>query len=414
MAKHLLSDTKVRNAKAKEKPYRLADGESLYLYVATSGVKSWQFRYRLDGKPQTATLGKYPAKSLISARDAAEKARTDAQDGRHLTVVKRVAKVRKAADAASTFKVVAASWVKREARRQKWTPDYRDEVERSLINHFSALDGLPMVEITAAVCAPVLEAVEDRAPHMLQKVRPRLVAIFDYAAEQGIIVGNPLPRLRRGKKIEHRHFPAVTDLPGVGAILRAARLVDPPPCKGIQRAHVLLAFTALRVSEVIGARWDEMDLEAGTWAVPRERMKRKDADRGPHAVPLPPSLLEQLKEWRKVDGDGSKFVCPAPRDPEKSVTAEGVEKFYSRALDLAGRHSPHSWRSAFSTICREAGKDGDSVEAQLDHVVGNPVASAYDRAKRLDLRRDLMAWYEQTLIAARDGAKVVALKGRRP
>ncbi|MGI8894891.1 MAG: tyrosine-type recombinase/integrase, partial [Casimicrobiaceae bacterium] len=75
--------------------------------------------------------------------------------------------------------------------------------------------------------------------------------------------------------------------------------------------------------------------------------------------------------------------------------------------------SPHSWRSAFSTIAREAGKDGDSIEAQLDHVVGNKVAAAYDRAQRLALRRELMRWYELQLIAARDGASVLPMVRER-
>jgi integrase len=81
------------------------------------------------------------------------------------------------------------------------------------------------------------------------------------------------------------HYPAVTDLAGVGAILRAARATD--PSKGIQRAHVLLAFTGQRVSEVVGAGWSEIDLDAGTWTIPRDRMKRKDEERGPHQIPLP-------------------------------------------------------------------------------------------------------------------------------
>jgi len=229
--------------------------------------------------------------------------------------------------------------------------------------------------------------------------------------------------------MDRKHFPAVTDLQGIGDILRAARGSD--PCKGIQRAHVLLAFTGQRVSEVTGAKWAEFEVEAvdvpvsgethrmkrdatcGNWSIPRERMKRKDPERGPHVVPLPPQLLAVVREWRKADGDGAAYVCPAPRDPEKSVTPEGCEKFYRDALKLQGKHSPHSWRSAFSTICHEAGKDGDSIEAQLDHVVGNKVAAAYDRAQRLELRRDLMSWYEGTLIAARDGAAVVPINKRK-
>src|SRR5204863_9603456 len=124
---------------------------------------------------------------------------------------------------------------------------------------------------------------------------------------------------------------------------------------------------------------------------------------------VPPVVLAQLRDWRKADGADAKLVCAAPRDVARPVTPEGVEKFYRDALGLQGKHSPHSWRSAFSTIARDAGKDGDVVEAQLDHVVGNKVASAYDRAKRFDLRRSLMRWHEGQLIAARDGADVVKL-----
>jgi integrase len=188
-----------------------------------------------------------------------------------------------------------------------------------------------------------------------------------------------------------RHFPAVTDLAGLGAILRAARASD--PCKGIVRAHALLAFTALRAPEVVGATRAEFELDGvgvplgegqytkhdptgGNWSVPRERMKPKDAGRRPHVVPLPPALLSALREWRGADGADAKYVCPASRDPSKTITPEAIEKHYRNVLGLGGKHSPHSWRRAFSTVCREAGKDGDSIEAQLDHQVGSKVASA--------------------------------------
>ena len=144
-----------------------------------------------------------------------------------------------------------------------------------------------------------------------------------------------------------------------------------------------------------------------------ERMKRKDSERGPHVVPLPLQLAVSLREWLAADGNRAGYVCPAPRDAKRSITPEAVEKYYRDALGLGGKHSPHSWRSAFSTVCREAGRDGDSIEAQLDHVVGNKVASAYDRAQRLELRRELTGWYERTLIAARDGADVVGIRKKR-
>jgi integrase len=428
MAKHLLTDRVVRNAEGREKPYRLFDGDGLALWISPTGAKSWQLRYKLDGKDQTATLGKYPTLPLAEARDEADKKRKLAANGKHLTVIKREKKLQRKAERASTFDVVAANWTAREARRQNWTPAYQEEVARSIRNHLADLNGIPLTSINARMLAPILAAVENKAPMMLEKVRPRLDAILDYAVELGAIDGNPLPRVRRGKKKERRHYPAVTDLEGVGAILRAAQAAD--PCKGIQRAHALLAYTALRVSEVIGAKWDEFDLggvdvavgdgrhkkrdpSAGNWNVPRERMKRKDEARGPHVVPLPPVLLAHLREWRKADGADAIYVCPAPRDPKRTIVAEACEKFYRNALGLGGKHSPHSWRSAFSTICRDAGKDGDAVEAQLDHVVGNKIAAAYDRAARLELRRALLAWYESTLIAARDGAEVLPMRKKK-
>lgn len=120
-------------------------------------------------------------------------------------------------------------------------------------------------------------------------------------------------------------------------------------------------------------------------------------------------LLRTIKEWRAADGNDAKYIFVAPRDTDQHITPEGLEKFYRIALGLAGRHSPHSWRAAFSTICREASKRGEVIESPLDHVVGTKIESAYDRSARLELRRALMRWYENKLIAARDGAQVIAL-----
>jgi integrase len=197
----------------------------------------------------------------------------------------------------------------------------------------------------------------------------------------------------------------------VRAILRAADVAE--ISRGVRRAHLLAVFTAQRIGEIVGARWDEFDLQAGAWSIPRERMKRKDAQRGPHVVPLPPQLLTLLREWHRADGDGAIYVAPAPHG-EGPITREAIEKFYRRTLELTGKHSPHSWRSVFSTWGRDVGKDADAVEAQLDHIIGTKQAAAYDRAKRLEIRRELMAWYERQLLTARDGAKVVPLRKATP
>jgi integrase len=407
--RQLLTDRHLRAAKPKARPYRLADGGGLYLYVAPTGVKSWQFRYRHDGRPQTATLGKVSSvQGLAWARAAAEEARGKAATGAHLTRVKAVARATRRATSKNTFSAVASDWVAQEARRSAWRPGYREQVKASLTNHLGDLNGLPIAEITAAIAMPHIRRVERTAPDMASKVRQRMRAIFDYAVEGGLMAGNPIPASHRRKKAAERaHLPAVLTRDGVGAILRAADVAE--GCRGIKRAHMLAAFTGQRISEIVGATWPEFDLKAGVWSIPRDRMKRKDVERGPHLVPIPPRLLAVMREWQRADGDTAEFAMPAPRG-DGPVTREGVEKFYRRTLNLARKHSPHSWRAVLSTWANDAGEDSDAVEAQLDHVTGNRVKAAYDRAKRLQRRAELMAWHEDALIAARDGAKVVQLR----
>lgn len=407
MATNLLTDLAIKKAKETGKPYRLADGSNLYLRVGADGLKSWELRYRHNGKQQTASLGKLGAVPLAEARRRARTARELAAKGEQLTQHKDTVRAEKAAQSASTFGKVAADWVGDEARRKKWTPDYKNEVEGSLKNHLSRLNPLPVSAVTARICSPILRAADKAAPDMARKVRQRLRSILDFAVDQGLISVNPIPPVRGGVKIERQHLPATLDRQGVGAILRAAEQSDVG--RGVKRAHLLCAFTCQRIGEVVGAQWSEFDLDAGTWAVPRSRMKRKDEKRGDHLVPLPAGLLSLLREWRRADGADAIYACPAPVG-KRHITREAVEKFYRVTLDLVGRHGAHGWRSVFSTWAYDAGKESDVIEAQLDHAIGSKVQAAYDRAQRLDLRRELMTWHEGQLLAARDGAQVIALR----
>lgn len=410
--RHLLSPLDVMRAKPRVKPYRLADGGGLHLWVPPSGVKSWQLRYRLNGKPQTYTLGRCSdVQGLAWARTEADKARARADEGEHLTRAKAVKKARRAAAAANTFAAVSDDWLKSEARRAPWLPRHRDQVKASLDNHLSELAALPVAEISAAIAAPLLRRVERAAPDMSKKIRQRLRAILDHAVESGIIPVNPIPAPKRRRKAEGRaRLPATLTKDGVGAILRAADKSE--GSKGVLRAHLLCTFTAQRIGEIVPARWDEIDFDRALWTIPRDRMKRRDVERGPHEVPLPPRLFEQMREWRRVDGEGAEFICGAPRS-NTYVTREAVEKFYRRSLGLAGKHSPHSWRSVLSTWAADAGQDADAVEAQLDHNTGTKVQTAYDRSKRLERRAELMKWHEGALLASRDGAPVINLRTRR-
>jgi len=153
------------------------------LYTPASGTFSWQLRYRFDGKPQTYTIGKWPTISLAEARELADSARKRVARREHLTEAKRNARHQRTADRANTFQKISADWVKREARAQDWTSAYRSEVEASIRNHLGDLGRQAVAELRAPQLASILKKVDERAPHMLEKVRRRLNGILDYAVE---------------------------------------------------------------------------------------------------------------------------------------------------------------------------------------------------------------------------------------
>jgi integrase len=403
-----LRDTQCKNAKPGPKPYRLNDGGGLFLYVAPSGVKAWQHKYSINGESGTATLGKFPDVALADARKLAAKSRDHVAEGVDPVAVKRTAKAQRRAATAETFVKLSELWAKRESMRRKWSADYVEEVSASLRNHLSDLDLLPVGKITAAIIAPIMDKVERKAPDMATKVGPRLRGILDYAVERGLIPVNPMPATKRRPKADRRHLPAVTDEQGVGEVLRQAERAE--ACVGVKRAHLMSIYTAQRISEVVNATWDEFDLSANLWTIPRSRMKVKRESLGDHLVPIPPKFAAELKEWKRIDGDESKWVCPAPRG-DGAVTREALEKWYRETLKLRDRHSQHSWRSVFSTWSYRHKEAGDAIEKQLDHLIGGKVQQAYDRDPRLEQRRELMARHEARLLAAHRGMQVI--QGRR-
>lgn len=129
-----------------------------------------------------------------------------------------------------------------------------------------------------------------------------------------------------------------------------------------------------------------------------------------HRVPLSPEIADELRRWREMFG-GKGFVFPSPQGG-KHIGRESIEKVYRVTLELNGKHSPHGWRSAFSTLARDNGFARDVVELALDHAHDNEVARAYDRGERFDDRIKLFNWWGKQLAAAQHGAAIIPLKSK--
>ena len=164
----------------------------------------------------------------------------------------------------------------------------------------------------------------------------------------------------------------------------------------------------MRIGNVVNAEWREFQLddEQPVWIIPRAKMKvaTRDTD---HRVPLCPEITGELRAWKEVFGARG-YVFPSPTGG-KHIGRESIEKVYRVTLALDGKHSPHGWRSAFSTLARDNGVARDVVELALDHAHDNEVARAYDRGERFTQRVQLFNWWGEKLSAAQRGAKVIAL-----
>jgi integrase len=194
---------------------------------------------------------------------------------------------------------------------------------------------------------------------------------------------------------------AWSDLGGILKRARASSMSRP-----VYMAHRLVAFTTMRIRNIVEAQWSEFDLDSATpiWTIPREQMKKKDARFADHRVPLAPEIAAELREWHKV-APKSRFVFPSPRDASRPIGRESLEKAYRVTLGLDGKHSPHGWRSSLTSQARDNGFDRDVVHLASDREHDCEVALAYDRGERFNERVELFNWWGRQLSMA-EGAAV--------
>jgi hypothetical protein len=158
-----LSDTRIRNAKPSEKPYKLADGGGLYLEIKPTGVKLWRYRYRIAGRENVFAISAYPAVSLSDARQARDTARKLVKQGIHPAHQRKAERIRREHEGANTFEAIAREWLDHNAER--WTPRTKRQRERMLERDvFPRIGSLPMRQVTPALVLDTLKRIDKRAP----------------------------------------------------------------------------------------------------------------------------------------------------------------------------------------------------------------------------------------------------------
>lgn len=395
----MLNDAKLRGAKPREKAYKLTDSHRLYLEVKPSGGKLWRWNYSYDGKQKSMNFGIYPMVSLLAARAKRDEAYAMLCDGHDPAVVKKLKVEANLEASRQTFEKVARQWHKN--AKSQWATIHAADIIRSLERDvFPAIGALPITQLTPPLVMGVLREVEARGSiETAKRIRQRISSVFVYAIAEGITKDDPAEKLGAAlKPLRKGRQPAITELAPLRKMIITAEEDYARPITRL--ALRFLALTAVRPSELRGARWDEFEELNGKeplWRIPSMRMKgdldRKEEVDGDHLVPLTPQAVAVLKVLWPLTG-GGELLFPSNRHTHRPMSENAIGYLLNRA-GYHGHHVPHGFRAAFSTIMNEwaerEGKDHDRnvIDLMLAHVPREKVEGAYNRAAYMPRRREL-------------------------
>ncbi|QNA85543.1 integrase arm-type DNA-binding domain-containing protein [Sphingomonas sp. So64.6b] len=403
----MLTDAKIRAAKARPKPYKLTDANRLYLLVTPSGGKLWRWNYDYDGKQRSMAFGAYPFVSLADARSKRDEAYTVLCEGRDPNVAKKLRIEENIEAGRQTFERVAREW--HENAKAQWARIHAADIIRSLERDvFPTIGALPIAQLTPPLVLGVLREIEARGSiETAKRIRQRISAVFIYGIAQGIVQSDPAEKLGKVlKPLRKGRQPAITDLVPLRKMIIAAEEDYARPTTRL--AMRLLSLTAVRPSELRGARWDELEDLNGRlplWRIPASRMKgdlnRKGELNGDHLVPITQPCLAVLRALWPLTGEGE-LLFPGNRHSHRTMSENAIGYLLNRA-GYHGHHVPHGFRAAFSTIMNEwaerEGKEHDRqvIDLMLAHVPTAKVEGVYNRAAYMPRRRELATIWAEML-----------------
>lgn len=407
-----LTATAVKNAKPDEKPYKLSDGNSLFLIVNPASVKKpegsklWRFNYRYNGKQKQLALGVYPEISLLQARKLCTEARELLAEGIDPSTHKQAIKREKRELASNSFEAVAREWIGKQKNRLSNASI--TTITRHLENNvFPWIGKRPITEVTAPELLSALRKMEERGIlETAHRVRATCGQVFRYAIATGKAERDVAADLRGAlEPVKQRHLAAVTDPKEVAELLRAIDSLS--GSMEVRCAMRLAPLVFVRPGELRKAEWSEIDFENKQWNISAEKMKMKQ----PHIVPLSDQAISILQEIHPLTSR-SRYVFPSARSAARPMSDMALLAAMAR-MGYKDRMTPHGFRAMARTLLDEVLQQRvDFIEHQLAHAVKDPNGRAYNRTSHLEGRRKMMQVWADYLDGLKQGAQVIPFKAK--
>lgn len=382
-------------------PGATADGDGLYLKITPSGNASWQYRYQIAGKRRMMGLGACSVVSLAEARDKAADARKLVKQGIDPLDAKQEQATEQRQQAerrVTTFADAAKEYI--DGKADGWSnAKHVEQWRNTLTTYCSKFSTKPVASVTIDDVEDALRPIWLEKTETATRVLTRIVSVMGYAFDKGWREDDDAetwaPRLRRRlpmlpkKAIRVKHHPALP-YNQIASFVSALRLSAAMGSKALEFA----ILCASRSSEVREAQWQEIDLTAGIWTIPGERMKAKVE----HRVPLSKQAVKLLTSIKPADAAPDAFIFTGTRSgnalSDMTMTAfirRQNEKKIVWADDSGEAITQHGFRSTFRDWAAETTPyPRDVCEMALAHTVGNKVEAAYRRGDLFEKRRALM------------------------
>ncbi|WP_101341869.1 tyrosine-type recombinase/integrase [Cereibacter azotoformans] len=398
----------------------------LMIQVAPSGAKSWLLRTAIGTRRRAIGLGSYPEVSLADARDRAREAKRKIAEGIDPIAERKATKAALAAAEARamTFADAVEAYLKEQLeglRNAKHRAQWRSTLETYALPEMGKI---LVSDVTTQDVLRALKPIWGKKAETASRVRGRIEAVIAWAEASGYRAkgDNPArwdgnlklllptrsksapkgkqPALARGDA--QRWFFDLRGRDGMGS-----------------RALEFLVLTAARSGEVRGATWSEIDLGAGLWVIPAERMK---AGRE-HRVPLPAAAVALVENLPRMKGSDLVFTAARGGMLSDMTLSATMRRMHADAVEMAGGDEaagyldpssrrpavPHGLRSTFRSWTADVGYDRDMAEIALAHEVGSEVERAYQRSDMIERRRAMMdRWAD--FLAGRDRGVVIELR----
>lgn len=399
----MLTDTFIRAAKPKAKPYKLPREDGLFLLVNPTGAKWWRFAYSFGGKEKLISFGTYPAVPLSLARQRRDEARRLVAAGTDPSVHRRESRETEAATTVCTFAAVAERWKADELATS--SASYRSNIGRMLDRDvLPYISERPIDAIKARELVVMLDRIRERGvDETARRARAIVGQIIRYAIRRGLAETDPTQALRGEKRTKPvRHFPAFTEPTDVSRLMLAIYNYKGTP--EVRAALKLSALLFQRPGEIRTMQWTQIDLEAAEWRFVTSKTQTA------HVVPLARQSVEILRDLYPLTGVGLSlrpeaphYVFPSPKSSKLRPLSENAVRTALRVMGFTNDEvTPHGFRAMARSLLAERGWKTDAIERQLAHKAAGPLGAAYDRAAFLVERKAMMQAWADYLDELRD------------